>query len=332
MARKPAKKSRKRTTSKARKPPAKPSPEYKVTGPYSPEQRTAIVERMRARHSPATIQGTIERPDFHVTTDIRATSDPLWRHLAAFRRRLMEGGTHTPAEWQSLLIDIRMEAHAAGLRPHLGKVEYIVATLNEAREGDPGGSWDDEPDNWSKVILTACGEAGWIQLHDLLDGFADTGIPADNHKRASAIEWAESWMNARERQLAEPGAMTRLEAGIAAVAQLTTAHAERMDRVERAVLAAGGAADDATPTDPTMRDLASEAGISDDTFRRVRDAAGIEVKLRGAAARNRRYNPSEVDRLIAAALAGNFIERTAMAEKWARWGGKKAASKPHASK
>lgn len=208
MARKPAKKSRKRTTSKARKPHAKPSPEYKVTGPYSPEQRTAIVERMKARHSPATIQGTIERPDFHVTTDIRATSDPLWRHLAAFRRRLMEGGTHTPAEWQSLLIDIRMEAHAAGLRPHLGKVEYIVATLNEAREGDPGGSWDDEPDNWSKVILTACGEAGWIQLHDLLDGFAHTGIPADNHKRASAIEWAESWMNARERQLAEPAAVS----------------------------------------------------------------------------------------------------------------------------
>lgn len=90
--------------------------------------------------------------------------------------------------------------------------------------------------------------------------------------------------------------------------------------------------DHATLTDPTMRDLASEAGISDDTFRRVRDAAGIEVKLKGAAARNKRYNPSEVDRLIAAALAGNFIERTAMAKKWARWGSKNAASTPHPSK
>lgn len=209
MARKPAKKSRKRTTSKARKPHAKQSPEYKVTGPYTPEQRTAIVERMKARHSPATIQGTIERPDFHVTTDIRATSDPLWRHLAAFRRRLMEGGAHTPAEWQCLLIDIRMEAHAAGLRPHLGKVEYIVATLNEAREGDPGGAWEDEPDDWSKVILTACGEAGWIQLHDLLDGFsAGRGGYSAESLRSLAIEWAESWMNARERQLAEPAAVS----------------------------------------------------------------------------------------------------------------------------
>lgn len=75
-------------------------------------------------------------------------------------------------------------------------------------------------------------------------------------------------------------------------------------------------------TAPTMRDLASEAGISDDTFRRIRDAAGITVQLKGAAARNRRYDPGEVDRLIAAALAGNFIERTAIAQKWARWGSK----------
>lgn len=179
-------------------------PEYRATGPYSPERRAAIGEGIRARHTPTMIQDTIARPDFHVTNDIRATSDPLWQHLAAFRRRLMEGGTLTPAEWQSLLFDIRNEAHAAGLRPHLGKVGYIVATLNEVREGDPGGAWNDEPDSWSKVILTACGEAGWIQLHDLLDGFADTGIPADKHKRAIAIEWAESWMNARERQLAYP--------------------------------------------------------------------------------------------------------------------------------
>jgi hypothetical protein len=333
MARKPAKKSRKRTTSKARKPHAKPSPEYKVTGPYSPEQRAVIVERMKAVHSPATIQGTIQRPDFHVTTDIRATSDPLWRHLAAFRRRLMEGGTFTPAEWLSLLVDIRNEAYAAGLRPRLGNVEYIVATLSEAREGDPHGGWEDEPANHLIVILTAYGEAGWIQHHELLDGFsAGRGGYSAESLRLLAIEWAESWMNARERQLAEPGAMTQLNAGIAAVAQLMTANAERIDRVERAVLPVGGAADDATPTDPTMHDLAIEAGISDDTFRRVREAAGIEVKLKGAAARNRRYNPSEVDRLIAAALAGNFIERTKMAERWARWGSKKAASKPHASK
>lgn len=332
MARKPTKKSHKRTTPKARKPQAKSSPEYKVTGRYSPEQQKTIVERMKARHSPVTIPNTIERSDFHITTDIRATSDPLWRHLAAFRRWLIEGGTFTPADWQSLLIDIRIEAHAAGLRPQLGKVEYIVATLSEVREGDPGRMWEEEPDNWSKVILTACGEAGWIQLHDLLDGFKDTGIPADKHKRPAAIEWAESWMNARERQLAEPEAMMRLEASIAAVAQLTTAHAERMDRVERAVLATGYGAGSATRNDPTIDELCSNPIISTDTFGRVRRAAGIEVKLKGAAARNRRYNPNEVDRLIEAALAGKFIKRTVMAEKWAQWGSQKAASKPHASK
>jgi hypothetical protein len=109
--------------------------------------------------------------------------------------------------------------------------------------------------------------------------------------------------------------LQQLEAGVA--------------RVGRAIESLDG---DAKPTDPTMSDLASEAGISNDTFRRVREAASIEVELKGAAARNRRYPPSEVDRLIRAALAGNFIERTAMASKWARWGSKKAADKPHARK
>lgn len=200
MARKPAKKPRKRTTPKARKPQANPSAEYKVTGPYSPEQRAAIVERMRARHSPATIQGTIERPDFHLTTDIRATSDPLWRHLFTFRRRLIQGGTYTPAEWHEQIIAIRDEAHVAGLRPQFGNVEWIPAYLSEVCEEDPR-SWQDEPPSWSKFVLVNSGEDGWLELHDLLDGFADPD------KRIRAIVWAESWMNARERQLCQPAAV-----------------------------------------------------------------------------------------------------------------------------
>lgn len=78
----------------------------------------------------------------------------------------------------------------------------------------------------------------------------------------------------------------------------------------------------ATTTYPTMRDLADTVGISPDTFGRVRKAAGIKVGLKGAAARNRRYPPSEVDKLIHAAKAGPFLERTSMAEKWAHWGSK----------
>lgn len=74
------------------------------------------------------------------------------------------------------------------------------------------------------------------------------------------------------------------------------------------------------PNHPTMNDLATAAGISDDTFRRVRDKAGIVVREKGAAARFRRYVPTEVDSLIAAALAGDFAERRGMAEKWAKWG------------
>jgi len=70
---------------------------------------------------------------------------------------------------------------------------------------------------------------------------------------------------------------------------------------------------------PTMGDLVAEAGISNDTFGRVRKLAGIEVELKGGAARNRRYSPKEVTDLIDAAARGNFMERRKMQEKWKRW-------------
>jgi hypothetical protein len=82
---------------------------------------------------------------------------------------------------------------------------------------------------------------------------------------------------------------------------------------------------------PTIHDLASLAGISNTTFVRIRNAAKIELKLRGAAARNRRYTPIEVDQLIYAVLAGSFLERTQIARKWALWSSK-APDMPHFSK
>lgn len=83
--------------------------------------------------------------------------------------------------------------------------------------------------------------------------------------------------------------------------------------------------------EPTMGDLMDAAGIGDDTFRRIRAAANIEVTERGGAAGNRRYSPDEVSRLVDAVLSGNFRNRTTVAERWARWGSNKAASKPQAS-
>ena len=97
---------------------------------------------------------------------------------------------------------------------------------------------------------------------------------------------------------------------------------ELVARLEALAAAVVPHAIDAPTTAPTAGDLATEVGISDDTFRRVRGAAKIDSRLKGAAARNRRYTSKEIDKLRAAALAGNFIERRAMADKWAKWGSK----------
>jgi len=111
----------------------------------------------------------------------------------------------------------------------------------------------------------------------------------------------------------DPAVLERLDAAL-------VEYRAGFERIAGAIGSMGTHDSDRQASDPTMRDLATEAGISDDTFRRVRLAAGIKVNLKGAAARNRRYGRSEVDLLIAAALAGNFIERTAMSKKWAKWG------------
>lgn len=300
MPKRRTKKPRNQTQLKVRK--RKPKPVFGIRGgDYSPEERAAYVKRVQVSHTARLIRGQVERPDFHLTSDLRATSDPLWRDLARFRRWLVEGGVHTPREWYSVLHKIRYAAHQVELRPDYRECEWIALPVRELRLLDPAYC-DEVPDD--DMALIAWGPTGSIEVHDLDEGFADTGELFKRGRRASAIEWAESWMNARERQLCQPAFTGSVR---------------------------GGASDDGTtPTAPTIRDLATAAGVGDDTLRRVRTAAGIVVKLKGAAARNRRYSPSEVDSLITAALNGPFMERAGMAEKWAKWSSQKAASKPHA--
>jgi len=77
---------------------------------------------------------------------------------------------------------------------------------------------------------------------------------------------------------------------------------------------------DFTEPRPTGRRLAELVGVSDDTFRRVREAAKIIVAEKGGAARNRTYTVEEVDRLIVSAAAGTFMERDKMVAEWAKYG------------
>lgn len=71
---------------------------------------------------------------------------------------------------------------------------------------------------------------------------------------------------------------------------------------------------------PTLRDLCSTVGISNDTFRRIRESAGILVKERGGAARIRAYSADEVDRMIRAATRDHRLEAESIKLKWSMWG------------
>jgi hypothetical protein len=225
----------------------------------------------------------IARADFAVTTDLRATSDLLWQHLFAFRRKLMEGGAYPPAEWYYPLMDISNEAHEAGLRPHF-EVEYIAADLSMVRKADPHGFWDGVSDGWGKVVLAAFGETGVIELHDLSHAFDDHSEPDGKRKRLSAIEWAEGWMNARERQLClQPSGMGEQDKTL--------------------IIPAG------KPGGYTAKELREEAGrvadMSPSTFGDIRKAAGIQPSAK--AGQHFRYNNAQIRKLAKAVQDGGIV-------------------------
>lgn len=163
--------------------------------------------RMLHQHTPIRIAPMSGQSDFIVTQDLRATSDELWQHLYKFRSMLIGGGEYTPVQWVTALFNIREHAYPTGLRPSTCSIGLIAASLHEAIEGDPNGRWDNELGQGTMIVLYAAGSAGSISCPDLDDGFTDLS------KRVHAIEWAESWMNARERQLC---ATTTLAAGASA--------------------------------------------------------------------------------------------------------------------
>ena len=162
-------------------------------------RKKVIIDRIRTRHSAVTINGTIEHNEFAVTTDLRATSDTLWQSLRTFREWILEGGTRVIAEWHDLLFEIRHIAREAKLTPSDPPFREVWHELQQAIE--LGGSYDkDTPVNWHNIVLIFA-DRGDI-CYDLIAGFEET---RDGHtgkqRRKWAAEWAEGWMNARERQL-----------------------------------------------------------------------------------------------------------------------------------
>lgn len=151
----------------------------------------------------------IERPDFVLTTDLRATSDPLWCSLATFRRMLMEGGSYPPMKWFALIVEIRDGANEAGLRPHFGSAKWIAPTIKEAREAEVDMGFETEPDGESRIVLVEYGPCGSVHVCDFSKDFRTSDANSNFHARTNAIQWAEGWMNARQRQLCDTGSLLK---------------------------------------------------------------------------------------------------------------------------
>lgn len=86
------------------------------------------------------------------------------------------------------------------------------------------------------------------------------------------------------------------------------------------------AGDGVRPRHPRMDELCADPIVSGSTFRRIRTAAGIAAPSTSWKSRDRGYTPDEVDRLIAAVMAGNFNQRLPLSKSWAKFGTKSAPS------
>lgn len=91
-------------------------------------------------------------------------------------------------------------------------------------------------------------------------------------------------------------------------------------------------AGDDRPTQSDLRDALHPVVMGDDTFARIRKAAGIAMPGRGAKSRRRRYSADEVGRMIRAWRAGGFLRRYRLDDAWARWAESTQTTKPQPSR
>lgn len=162
----------------------------------------------------------ITRPHFHMTTDLLATSDRLWLKLRELRSTAMSHERTKIRQWQRLFWDVADLASEASLRPEYGDHKSIWQVLAQYDLDFPegAGGWDTlhDPDD---TIMLIHDHTCHTQLELCRGVYAE-------RDRLAVIEWAEVWMNARERQLlrmanANAGSIQYDPAGIAAAVHQT---------------------------------------------------------------------------------------------------------------
>lgn len=244
-------------------------------------------------------------------------TDPERRQrLTAFLRNMVEAET-SPARLAAATArrdhdPLRILAWARWAQ-EAGWTERQLAAV-EKRPPLPAPNVDANRRAWETVCevfrmkVTAAGTLDTYALH------LGIGAPADSANReVVAMHHAVlGFIRGREREIADA-----LLAALRADAECTTVAYELLAEHDDVTVKHAGSR-------PRIEDLTSSAGISNDTFRRVRCAAGIRVTQRGGAARARPYSAREVDALRNAASAGAYHERSRMVAAWGKWGSDRA--------
>jgi hypothetical protein len=147
-----------------------------------------------AVHSPSAAS-QICQPDFVVTTDLRATSDPFWKAMAEFRRRMLEGEVPAEGGWVSLVVEIRRLASQAKMASRAFEMLPPIAIWSEMR-----AAVADFPHPTSGGDPTTVFMVGVDAFAGDFEFDPSVKLPSDA-ERSILARWAGSWMNERESSI-----------------------------------------------------------------------------------------------------------------------------------
>lgn len=267
---------------------------------------TRCVESIRSRLAMTDLKGTIDRPDFHQTTDMLATSDPLWNHLRTFRKWILAGGSRSVAQWHELLLDIRHAARELKLAPDYHPLQEVWHEAKQANELGHDDYTDADGAEWNDVVLVFA-DRGDVR-YDLCAGFDEPGYGSSGEaRRHLAAEWAEGWMRARERQLC--GLPPLIINGAPSYGCMHDLCADNRDEPPTP----HNESDDLRPTTWTHSALSRKINRDRKTLARYRDAASVTPR----SGKNCPYTVGELDRIASAFAAKGEHQIAAILHKLA---------------
>lgn len=135
-----------------------------------------------------------------VFSEFRVANDDFVKKMKDFRRKIIDGEVLRAELWFPILMDLRTTAHSCGLKPSSG-VDFIIASMSEVMSSCSCQQETVGPDHALRLMLIPPTGGGCTTRVNLSPEVGSSKPFSEVSVRLGAVEWAESWISAREQQI-----------------------------------------------------------------------------------------------------------------------------------